>query len=133
MLLISDSLPRHTDRVHFHNGTYFIDGGFTTEKEFCSNRLPVDYNADAKAPVTWLKFLDDLLYPEDIVTLQEFMGYTFIPTTIAQAMFMLTGNGGEGKSRISFVCRNLLGDNMNLGSIYKLATDRFCLADQEGI
>ena len=130
---LADSLPKYIDRVHFRNGTYFLDNGFTAQKEFCSNRLPVNYNADAKKPVTWLKFLNDLLYPEDIVTLQEYMGYSFIPTTRAQAMFMLTGNGGEGKSRISFVCRNLLGDNMNLGSIWKLSSDRFCLADQEGM
>ena len=41
-------------------------------------------------------------------------------------------SGGEGKSRIGRVMRALLGDNMNIGSIQKLATDRFSRADQEG-
>lgn len=129
---LCDSLPKHTDRVHFKNGTYFINGGFIPEKEFCSNRLPVDYNADASEPKVWLRFLDELLYPEDIITLQEFMGYVFIPTTKAQAMIMLIGSGGEGKSRVGAVCRNLLGDNMNVCTLNKLSTDRFSPADQEG-
>ncbi|PHU40453.1 DNA primase [Pseudobutyrivibrio ruminis] len=127
-----DELPKHTDRVHFKNGTFFLEGGFIPDKEFCSNRLPINYNPNAKSPDTWLKFLDELLYPEDIQTLQEFMGYTFIPTTKAQAMLMLVGSGGEGKSRVGVVCRNLLGDNMNICGINKLSYDRFCPADQEG-
>ncbi len=127
-----DELPRHDDRVHFRNGTYFLDGGFVPEKEFCSNRLPVDYNPDAGTPKAWLKFLDELLYEEDIQTLQEFMGYILIPTTKAQAMLMLVGSGGEGKSRVGVVCRSILGDNMNTGSLNKLACDKFCAADQEG-
>lgn len=129
---LCDSMPKHTDRVHFNNGTYFIEGGFIPEKEFCSNRLPIDYNPDAKEPGVWLSFLNDLLYEEDIVTLQEFMGYVFIPTTKAQSMLMLIGSGGEGKSRVGFVCRNLLGDNMNICSITKLSTCKFSPADQEG-
>ena len=60
------------------------------------------------------------------------MGYCFIPTTKAQCMLMLIGNGGEGKSRIGLVMRNLLGDNMNVCSIAKLATNKYCSADQEG-
>ncbi len=129
----TDKLPKHTDRVHFRNGTYFTEGGFIPEKEFCSNRLPINYNADAPKPERWLKYLDELLYPEDIITLQEFMGYCFIPTTKAQAMLMLIGSGGEGKSRVGFVCRNLLGDNMTICSVNKLGYDRFALADQEGM
>ena len=126
-------IPKHTDRIHFKNGTYFIDGGFVPEKEFCSNRLPVNYNSDAVPPTRWLRFLDELLYPEDIFTLQEFMGYILIPTTKAQAMLLLIGNGGEGKSRVGFVCRNLLGNNMTICSISTLANNRFSLADQEGM
>lgn len=131
--VLCDSMPKHTDRVHFKNGTYFIDGGFIPEKEFCSNRLPVNYNPNAKEPVRWLKFLDELLFPEDIATLQEFMGYIFIPTTKAQAMLLLVGSGGEGKSRVGFVCRNLLGNNMTVCSVNTLASNRFALADQEGM
>ena len=129
---LCEDMPKHTDRVHFKNGTYFLSGGFSPEKQFCSNRLPVNYNPGAETPDIWLKFLDDLLYPEDIITLQEFMGSVFLPTTKSQAMLMLIGSGGEGKSRVGFVCRNLLGDNMNICPLKKLSTDRFCPADQEG-
>lgn len=125
----SEEIPMHIDRVHFKNGTLFLETGFVPDKEFCSNRLPVNYNPEAKEPLRWLQFLDELLYPEDIITLQEFMGYMLIPTTKAQAMLMIIGSDGEGKSRIGFVCRNVLGDNMNICSVNKLSYDRFSLAD----
>ncbi len=52
-------LPIQEDRIHFQNGTYFIeDRRFTPEKEFCLNRLPVRYNPKAPEPVRWKKFLD---------------------------------------------------------------------------
>ncbi len=60
------------------------------------------------------------------------MGYTFIPTNRAQVMMIIIGNGGEGKSRIALILRALHGDNMNLYSIQKLATDKFARADQVG-
>ncbi|HIS45417.1 MAG TPA: DNA primase, partial [Candidatus Scatomorpha merdigallinarum] len=110
-------LPIQRDRIHVANGTLFLDGRFISEREFCRNRLPVAYNANAKPPATWLRFLGELLYPEDIHTLQEFMGYCFLPTTKGQKMLMLIGRGGEGKSRIGVVLRALLGSNMATGSI----------------
>lgn len=70
------------------------------------------YNEGAAAPETWLSFLGELLYPEDIPTLQEFMGYCLLPTTKGQKLLMLIGRGGEGKSRIGLVLRALLGANM---------------------
>ncbi len=121
------------DRIHFKNGTYCLtDRSFTQEKVFCQNRLPVRYALSAPSPEKWLSFLNDLLYPEDIPAFQEFMGYTFIPTNRAQVMMIIIGNGGEGKSRIALVLRALHGDNMNLYSIQKLASDKFARADQAG-
>ena len=126
-------LPIQTDRIHFKNGTYWInERKFTEEKQFCLNRLPVEYHPDAPPPVKWFAFLNELLYSEDIVTLQEFAGYVMIPTNKGQKMMIVVGNGGEGKSRIGRVMRAILGDNMNTGSFQKLATDRFSRADQEG-
>ena len=65
------------------------------EKELCLNRLPVEYQPDAPAPNKWLEFLDGLLIPEDILTLQEYLGYLLIPSTKAQKMLVMTGKGGE--------------------------------------
>ena len=124
-------LPIQRDRIHVANGTLFLDGTFSGEREFCRNRLPVAYNPDAPVPETWLRFLGELLYPEDIPTLQEFMGYCFLPTTKGQKMLMLIGHGGEGKSRIGLVLRALLGANMATGSIAKIESSRFARADLE--
>lgn len=71
----SPPLPIETDRIHVANGTYFMDGSFTADKSYCNNRLTVSYNPNAPAPNRWLQFLSELLQPEDIPTLQEFLGY----------------------------------------------------------
>ncbi len=95
------------------------------------NRLPVRYLPDAPEPSQWLSFVGQLLETEDIITLQEFMGYVLLPTTKGQKMMIVICKGGEGKSRISRVLRALLGDSMNTGSIQKVEVDRFARADLE--
>ena len=127
----SPPLSVHTDRIHLANGTYYLSGEFSPEKDFCVNRLPVSYNPEAAVPSQWLAFLDQLLYPEDIPTLQEYMGYCLIPTTKAQKMLFLVGKGGEGKSRVGLVMHAMLGDNMNTSSIQKVETNPFARADLE--
>lgn len=117
--------------IHMANGTLFVDGMFSIGKSICRNRLPVRYNPGAPAPERWLSFLEELLFPEDIPTLQEFMGYCLIPTTKGQRMLMLVGRGGEGKSRIGVVLHALLGNSMNTGSIAKVETNKFARADLE--
>lgn len=76
-----EDFPPQPDRIHVANGTLMLDGRFTEEKtEIMQSRLPVSYNPNAPVPVLWLSFLDGLLYPEDIPTLQEFIGYCLIPS-----------------------------------------------------
>ena len=96
-------------------------------------RLPVAYNPDAPTPTRWLAFLDGLLYPEDIPTLQEYIGYCLIPSNKGQRMMVIKGNGGEGKSQIGAVLSALFGSNMKDGSIGKISENRFARADLEHI
>ena len=125
------NLPVHEDRLHVANGTLFLNGEFTDHKEFCRNRLPINYDANAPQPVTWLHFLSELLEDEDILTLQEYLGYCLIPTNRGQTMMLLKGNGGEGKSRIGVVMQKMLGDNLKNGSIAKVERSPFARADLE--
>ena len=131
LLAYSPPLPIETDRIHVANGTYFMDGRFSSEKAFCNNRLTVAYRPDAPPPEKWLRFLSELLYPEDIPTLQEYLGYCLLPTTKGQKMLMLIGKGGEGKSRIGLVMHSIFGDSMNTTSIQKVENNRFSRADLE--
>lgn len=125
-------LPLETDRIHFMNGVWNITGEFCPTVEFCNNRMQVVYDPDAPAPVRWLAFLGDLLETDDILTLQEYMGYCLIPSTKAQKMLMIIGKGGEGKSRIAQVMLALMGNAMNISSIQKVETSKFARADLEG-
>ena len=129
-----EDFPPEADRIHLANGTLFLDGTFTEGKpEIVRCRLPVAYNPNAHAPTSWLAFLDGLLYPEDIPTLQEFIGYCLIPSNKGQRMMVIKGRGGEGKSQIGAVLAKLFGTNMKDGSIGKISENRFARADLEHI
>lgn len=130
----TEDFPPEANKIHLANGTLYIDGTFIPEKpDIVRMRLPVNYNPDAPEASTWLSFLDQLLYPEDIPTLQEFIGYCLIPSNKGQRMMMIKGNGGEGKSQIGSVLNSLLGSNMKDGSIGKISENRFARADLEHI
>ena len=129
-----EDFPPETDRIHLANGTLFLDGTFTEGRpEIVRCRLPVAYNPDAPTPTRWLAFLDGLLYPEDIPTLQEYIGYCLIPSNKGQRMMVIKGSGGEGKSQIGAVLSALFGSNMKDGSIGKISENRFARADLEHI
>ena len=126
--------PPEQDRIHVSNGTLLLNGTFTEGRPaIVRSRLPVAYNPDAPAPVTWLNFLNGLLHAEDIPTLQEFIGYCLIPSNKGQHMMVIKGNGGEGKSRIGAVLSAIFGTNMKDGSIGKISENRFARADVEHI
>ena len=129
-----EDFPPVTDRIALANGTLYLDGTFQEGKpEIVRNRLPVRYDPKAPQPTHWLRFLSDLLYPEDIPTVQEFIGYCLIPSNKGQRMMVIKGNGGEGKSQIGAVLSAIFGTNMKDGSIGKISENRFARADLEHI
>ena len=116
--------------IHVANGTYLLMKEELSDAMYpCRCRLPVRYNPGAPRPVRWLKFLSQLLYPEDIPTLQEYLGYCLVPVNYAQKMLLILGKGGEGKSRIGIVLHALMGDAMCNGSLLKLENSQFARAD----
>src|SRR5699024_8642034 len=122
------------DRIDLATATLFLDGACAAAKpENVRNRFRVAYNTNAPKPVLWLQFLDGLLYPEDIPTLQEYIGYCLIPSNKGQRMMVIKGSGGEGKSQIGAVLGTLFGSNMKDGSIGKISENRFARADLEHI
>ena len=48
-----------------------------------------------------------------------------IPSTKGQKMMFIIGQGGEGKSRIAVVLREIFGDSMITGNFQRIESDRF--------
>lgn len=128
----SEEIVPDINEIHLLNGTLNAESSeFTYEKKFCFGRINNRYNADASPPEKFLSFLSELLIPEDILTLQEWFGYLLIPSTKAQKMLTMIGNGGEGKSRIGVLLKNIYGCTMSTGNLYTLETNRFARAALE--
>lgn len=116
--------------IHLLNGKLDLNGNFYPQKEFCINRLNITYepeiwNRPAYYPEKFLSFLLELLTPEDVNTLQEYLGYLMIPSTKGQKMMFIIGQGGEGKSRIAIILREIFGESMITGNFQRIENDRF--------
>ena len=130
---VKELLPQ-TDRIHVANGTLFLNGNFTDGKaEIVRSRFPVLYDPNTKSPERWLSFLSELFWPEDILAIQEFIGYCLIPSNAGQKMMVIKGNGGEGKSQIGHVLSRLFGPNAKDGSVGKISENQFARADLEHV
>lgn len=125
----TDRLITCSDEIHIQNGILKTSGRFISRKDFCVNRFNVRYTENQKETYVFLKFLRDMLEEEDILTLQEYLGYCLIPSTKGQAMLFIIGNGGEGKSRIGIVMKAIFGDAMLESKLHRLETDRFARAN----
>lgn len=107
------------------------DGTIAVKNEpqfFALNRLNVKYNPAAEKPERFLRFMSDLLYPEDIPTVQEYLGYCLIPTTKAQAALFVRGEGQNGKSVLGAVLESLFEDNYTSIKLGDALNSRFGLA-----
>lgn len=123
-----------TDRIHIKNGFLKADkDGLFTEfiphKEFCLNRLNVAYSEEKQTPERFLNFLNELLKPEDIRTVQQYLGYCLLPTNRLQLCLILNGSGGEGKSQLGYILADILGEANTIQCNIQKVQERFGFAN----
>ena len=128
----TESFKPSISEIHVLNGILRTNGEFIQEKRFCLNRIQVEYNLTASKPKVFLNCLNDMFEEDDILTLQEYMGYLLIPSTIAQKSLSIIGEGGEGKTTvIGYPLKIMFGNSMTDGDISDISNNRFIGADLE--
>ena len=125
LICYQNELPISDKEIHLKNGMLRTDGTFSSGMRLCRNRLNVNYIPDAGTPSRFIQFLSDMLEPDDILTLQEYLGYCLIPTTTAQKTLFLICNGGEGKSCVGTVVKSIFYDSAVTGNFQAIEADKF--------
>ncbi len=86
---------------------------------FTTNLLPYEYDPNAKCPL-WEKFLHDVFFgKQDVINfVKQAVGYSFLKDIPTAALFLLIGEGSNGKSVYINTITNLFGEenvaNINL-------------------
>ena len=98
----------------FQNGTLEIETGIFrdfSQADYCSIIMDYDYDPEAVCP-TWERFVDDVTdeEPRRAENLQFIAGYTLFSDCRHQKVFILVGNGGNGKSVYLEIIQKLFGD-----------------------
>ena len=127
-----DKLPVDKTVIPFANGDLHIGGNTWVfregEKKQGAYRLSVDYIEDDLPMPMFTKWVSDVFVQEDIVTLQELLGYCLLPVTAAQEAFILVGEAGVGKSVLTKLLGSIFGNAYQELSIKELAQNRFYTA-----
>lgn len=88
-------------------------------------RLPLQYNPEAKCPNVE-KFLQEVLYPDAIDLILEFIGYCLLPTTKFEKELLLVGTAANGKSTFLKLLEKFLGEtNVTHIPLQEIAENRF--------
>ena len=98
------------------------------------NQKPIYYDASVgRHPTKFIKFLKEVVYPEDIWTLIELMAYTFLRDNPFDIITILLGGGSNGKSVLFGVLTALHGaSNVSNVSLKTIIERPFGLYDLVG-
>lgn len=80
---------------------------FTPKKIFFT-KLPLNYDENAK-PKETLKFISEIVKPEDVSIIQELFGYSLLKDYPISKAFMFLGSGANGKSRLILLLKSFVG------------------------
>ncbi len=116
--------------INLDNGVYNIETGKILAHDpnyHFLNKIPVIYNPDADCPKI-KKFLQEVVYKEDIPVIQEFFGYCLYRRYHIHKACMFLGGGRNGKSTTIELLTALLGkDNISNKELQSLIYNRFAL------
>ena len=131
-----DALKVNDKHVPFRNGDLWLnrDGWkfLVDDYQPAPYRLRATLKFEAQDMPYFRKWLADLFEPEDIPTIQEYLGYCLVPTTKAQKALFLVGEGGAGKSVMGVILEAILGDAMlSVTNTQEFMQDKFKLPELE--
>ena len=100
---------------NFINGTLELDTGVFREhnpNDYCSVQSKYPYNPDATY-TAWQRFIDDVTAgdPKQAELLQFIPAYVLMPHLNYEKIFVLSGSGGNGKSKYLEILRQLFGES----------------------
>jgi len=99
---------------------------------FTTTQLPIMFDKNADCPEI-KKFLSEVLHPNDIAKIQEFIGYCVYRDYIFHKAFLLIGDGSNGKSTFMDMLSVFLGrDNISGIALQDLDINRFSLSKLYG-
>jgi P4 family phage/plasmid primase-like protien len=80
---------------------------FTPDRIF-TYKLNVEYKPEAKCP-QWEAFIKDVVDPEDLPALQEYLGYLLVPSMPMHKLMWFYGSGRNGKGTVARTLEALFG------------------------
>ena len=121
--------------INMKNGLYLINEDKLIPHDpnyYSINQKPFPYNPKARRK-HFIKFLKEVLYPEDILTIIDILAYTFLRHNPYELYFILVGLGANGKSVLMGVLTELHGRrNVSNVPLSSILNNRFALAGMDG-
>ena len=92
------------------------------------SKIPIVYDKNARCPKIE-KFIFDVLYEEDVDTMQEWIGYMLFRSYFIKRGVICVGAGDTGKTTLLNLIGKFIGeDNISGISLQKLSSDKFSSA-----
>jgi len=130
-----DEFNKDINLVNIENGIYNLENKVLEQHDankLFTFQLPVNYEPDAKCPI-FLKFLNEILYPEDIPFIQEFLGFSLYRSYFLRKVMVMYGSGANGKTTLILIIEKVFGkDNISGVSLQLLGVNRFATSDMFG-
>jgi putative DNA primase/helicase len=130
-----DQFDSDPDIINVQNGLLNIWTGELKDHSpdfLCVVQLPLIYDPDSKCPRI-LRFLGQVLHPQDIFTAMEFIGYLLYKSAAYEKAVMLYGNGDNGKGVFIKLLEAFVGlKNCSHVPLQDMDIDRFASADLFG-